>query len=436
VSDQTKLGDGLVLVGLGTRGFVSVWMTLAFQDQRAVVSGLEFFRWSHLFILTIVAAILVVTVWPVRRLWRRYGWKKTSPNVRRLLRGLAIVAAIAFYAPVAALMAPDIVRSMPSPAATFAGLPGPAVISAIGFTIGVVAQGAWATWGAWSVLRLLVVSPTAIIVWFITAILPTGSRRNPPDPLLALFVVLLFGLVAIAALFRERILPRVGIHSLIALTVAFWIAVGLSGAPTAILSGDPFAAALSAAYAAGTLFTIALVVRRGPAPGRWHAAAFIWYLGLIVGIGVLQFPLSQIKFFVAPHPAGPPFLESLSLGLLFSYISLHLWYLVDLVPLKGRGESWAEVLQGKRELLASFTRHYVDAPIRRWQVGVLAVGAGVLALAAWRDPETGRIFVALWVVLMPSVAAPAAVPDLGFVAPRARGRPRRHVKEPATTQPS
>lgn len=203
------------------------------------------------------------------------------------------------------------------------------------FGVGVVLQALLLQRGDWQPRKLI-----ACVGLSLVAMLP-GKHESVYRPLFHVLMTFSAFAVIFAIRFKEDILPPVGEKLLLSYALIFWFAFFAYFYRPAILQKTllflmliPTVATIVVAYGRIALnFTLKLIL-------------YTWFLCMVVGLGLFQFPLYELRLFFQNKelPWVTP-LESLSAGMAFLYPAANATYIFYLIPLQGKNETWAERMQ-------------------------------------------------------------------------------------------
>ena len=129
--------------------------------------------------------------------------------------------------------------------------------------------------------------------------------------------------------FKTEVLPVISRRSLIGLTAVFWYAYILSLSQYPLLGG--LIIILPLIMSAGALV---IALSNWPIFHGWRIFCYAWFLLMLVFFCWyhLQYPPLVFLFHTQPMPL-PGLAESLVLGMAVFYLLIHVWYIVELLPL-------------------------------------------------------------------------------------------------------
>lgn len=255
------------------------------------------------------------------------------------------------------------------------------LIAAFGF--GVALQALLLMRGDWNWGKLALCVAMGLVGLF------PGKHERVYEPLFHVLMVFSLFSVMFAFLFKEDILPIVTEAILLWYTVVFWYAVYSSsylsirtplGSVWVVLLLLPTAATL---YIAAVKTQCGFVLKLG---------LYSWFLIIIVCLGLLQFPFSQLKLFFKENqvPWVTPF-ESLTAGMAFLFLLANGVYVYYLIPIPGKHQSFADRMKEWHEFTDLLTQRFDDSQVTLAQA-VIALGVGgtallVNAIYRWFPPE-------------------------------------------------
>lgn len=218
------------------------------------------------------------------------------------------------------------------------------------FGIGIALQALLLQRGDWQPVKLL-----GCLAFSLLFLMP-GKHEAVYEPLTHLLLFFSCFSVMFALAFKDDILPAMSEKLLLWYTLIFWFAF------------------LSYFYRETLLQTILLLVMLAPTAatiivaGRRSALGFTlklllysWFLCLVVGLGLFQFPFYQLRLFVrtAEIPWVTP-LESISAGMAFLYLAANATYVFYLIPLPAKGQSMADRMKQWHAFTDLMTQRFSD----------------------------------------------------------------------------
>ncbi|NJD56623.1 MAG: hypothetical protein FIA94_09505 [Nitrospirae bacterium] len=206
-----------------------------------------------------------------------------------------------------------------------------------------------------------------------------GMGKMPDLPLSAHIFFAFAGYCALfAVLMKNAILPQTNERSLLFLNIALWYAF-ITYRP---MIPEFLKPVLLLIFIPLTIATL-VIAFRDFILGFWLSLVFyVWYLIIIVFIGIVQFPFWNLSFFFgravwAPLDAADVFLS----GALFSYLAVHATYILALIPLPSRHQSFAERLEEVNQHAEMLVYRYSDEQLRvREAVLLISLFGGLYCL--------------------------------------------------------
>jgi hypothetical protein len=204
-----------------------------------------------------------------------------------------------------------------------------------------------------------------------------GKHETVYQPLLHVLFVFSAFAVLFAIAFKQDILPAISEKLLLSYTLIFWFAFFSYFYRSALLQN-----LLLIVLALPTVATLWVAWRRPTLNFTLKLVLYTWFLGIMVGLGLFQFPFYQLRLFmqdqnipwVTPH-------ESISAGMAFLYLAANATYLFYLIPIPAKNESWADRMQHWHAFTALMTQRFdADVAAHRATWGLLCGEALLLAL--------------------------------------------------------
>lgn len=223
-------------------------------------------------------------------------------------------------------------------------------------------------WGPWKLLGCIALASVAIL---------PGKHERVYQPLFHVLMVFSAFAVIFALAFKEDILPAIGEKLLLSYSLIFWFAFfSYFHRPTVLHK------ALLVLMLVPTAATVGIAYRRTALNFTLKLMLYTWFLCIVVGLGLFQFPFYQLKLFFQNQeiPWVTP-LESVSAGMAFLYLAANATYIFYLVPIPGKNESWAERMQRWHEFTDLLTRRFdADTALDRATEVLLGVECVALGL--------------------------------------------------------
>jgi len=224
-----------------------------------------------------------------------------------------------------------------------------------------------------------------------------------------LFLIACVFAIGYALCFKEKILERINKEILMV-----WTLVGLYIAlrTPLVMSYPPIFPAL---LVLGLLPVINAFAGFDARYG-WKVYFYIWFLCVLVGIAASKFAFSTVaNVFDFSHSTETiTALQMFVIGMSFLYLVVNLWYVVELIPLPGKHQSFSERLEQVEEDLEILADDYDDEQVRWWKtVLLLAVAVSVLATNYFVNFVSDETLIPILIVILPvadKIKLPAKTP--------------------------
>lgn len=181
-----------------------------------------------------------------------------------------------------------------------------------------------------------------------------GKHETEYQPLVHVLLVFSAFAVLFAIAFMNDILPAIGEKLLLSYTLVFWFAFLSEFYRAGLLQN-----VLLGLMVPPTLATLWVACRRPALNFTLKLILYTWFLCIIVGLGLIQFPFYQLRLFYQAHEI--PWVtarESFSAGMAFLYLAANASYLFYLVPIPGKNESWAERMRSWHKFTNLMTQRF------------------------------------------------------------------------------
>ena len=225
-----------------------------------------------------------------------------------------------------------------------------------------------------------------------------------------LFLIACAFAIAYAWCFKEKILERINKEILMVWTLAGLYVVFRS---PLVISHPPVFIPL---LVLGLLPIINAFAGFDAAYG-WKVYFYIWFLCVLVGIAASKFAFSTVAnvFDFSHVTAEITALQMLVIGMSFLYLVVNLWYVVELIPLPGKHQSFSERLEQVEQDMEILADEY-DAEQVSWWKTVLLLVISVSALAAnyFMNFVSDETLIPLLIVILPvvdKIKLPAKTPS-------------------------
>jgi len=106
---------------------------------------------------------------------------------------------------------------------------------------------------------------------------------------------------------------------------------------------------------------------------RWQVYFYVWFLCILVGIAASRLAFSTM-FSIFGHNATPDEpLERFVIGMSFLYLAVNLWYVIELIPLPGKHQSFKERLKQVEKDMDVLAGDYDVKPVPPWKTLLLLI---------------------------------------------------------------
>ncbi len=254
----------------------------------------------------------------------------------------------------------------------------------------------------------------ALAAWLLGLI--PGKNELEYHLLLHVFYGLLVVAFVFTYLFRDRLLPRIGGRVLLAWNLLL-VYVAVNGGWDSPL--EIFLLLVPTVPTVVNAFTD--IDRRF----GWKVFFQAWFSAILVVIAINGFDAGLLGVFeaeggVAPAPRSP--LEMIAGGAAFLYIVANAWFVLALIPIPGRTQSWASRMKEVRAHMALLARGYVWEHDDPWRSLAVLIGLPVALVAISYAGANVRAVVPFAIALMPLAAGPIEPEPL---VPEAESKPER-----------
>ena len=138
----------------------------------------------------------------------------------------------------------------------------------------------------------------------------------------------------------------------------------------------------------------------------WKVYFYIWFLCVLVGIAASKFAFATVaNVFDFKHAtADVTALQMFVIGMSFLYLAVNLWYVVELIPLPGRHQSFSERMEQVKADLEILAEDYDAGQVNWWKtVLLLAFSVTVLAANYFLNFVSDKTLIPLLIVILPVV---------------------------------
>ena len=288
------------------------------------------------------------------------------------------------------------------------------VVSVVCFALGMVLQACLMLRGAFRPGDLLKAAG-AILIGAL-GMLP-GRHEHEYGILRHVLFSLAVGGMGFAYLFRDRILTRIGGRVLLAWNILLVFVV--------LRAGWNAGGAMLLVLIPTTILTVFNAFTDLDRAFGWKVFFHAWFTTILVVVALAAFDARSLGVFGRPSGevvVRPP-LEMIASGAAFLYIVANAWYVLALIPIKGRTQSWSDRMSEIRRHMQLLARGYVwekDDPLRSLAV-LVGLPAALATIAVW-GAGNDRAVIQVAITLMPWVAGPVPKPDASAPGPRPRRR--------------
>lgn len=202
-----------------------------------------------------------------------------------------------------------------------------------------------------------------------------GKHERVYEPLTHVLLIFSGFSVMFALAFSQDILPAIGERMLLSYTMIFWFAF-----LAYFYHGTGFQQVLAALMLIPTIATVLLALWRPKMTFTLKLIFYTWFLCLVVGLGLLQFPFYQLKLFVRSQevPWVSP-QESISAGMAFLYLLANATYIFYLIPIPGKHQSMADRMKQWHAFTDLMTLRF-DDDVSTHRLALALLGAQFLVL--------------------------------------------------------
>jgi len=134
-----------------------------------------------------------------------------------------------------------------------------------------------------------------------------------------------------------------------------------------------------------SLWSLYLCWSGRPAPRAGKIADYLWFLAVVVLLGIWGFPFSPLALFGSTR--GAPWISPLDGvlgGMTFMVLVVYGTYLFFFIPIPGKHQSFADRMKQWREFVGIMAERFHDTPGNRAGLAALsAVLVGIFLLHAW-----------------------------------------------------
>lgn len=214
-----------------------------------------------------------------------------------------------------------------------------------------------------------------------------------------LFAVACAFSIGYALLFKEKVLERINKEILMVWTlVGFYIAMQ-----------TPLITTHSQALIALSVLSVIPIINAFAGFDRsygWKVYFYIWFLCVLVGIAASKFAFSTVANIFWFHH-GDENLSALTVffvGMSFLYLAVNLWYVLELIPIPGKQQSFSDRLENIQDDMEILADDYDDLQVQWWKTVLLLVISGSsLAINYFKHFVSDETLIPYIIVLLPVV---------------------------------
>lgn len=248
----------------------------------------------------------------------------------------------------------------------------------VAFGVGVALQAILLMRGDWDWMKL-----GGCLLFALFGLLP-GKHEHVYQPLFHVLMIFSMFSLMFAIAFMKDILQVLNVALVLSYTLVFWFAFYAYFDMPGHLGSALLALLPSVAI-------LIMAARKGPTGFVSKLMLYSWFLIVIVSLGSMQFPFSQLKIFFEDEqlPWVTP-LESFAAGMAFLFLLVNATYVFQLVPIPGRSQSWADRMKEWHVFTNELTQRIDNSTVMRVRIAVvLGVEGTALLLNAiyhWLSP--------------------------------------------------
>jgi hypothetical protein len=289
----------------------------------------------------------------------------------------------------------------------------------------------------WTDVRRSTLVGLGVMVLLVCAVgLAIGSTKHKPEDFAAM-ALLACGLFAGMLTWRypELLLPRIRDTTIVLWTPVFVYALALVRSAHVGLFG------LMASIAVAVIAILAWIRTLIP---PIKLALYCWYLLMIVLVAGLQFSTGEMHDILELRTQHLDAARVLIDGMGMTYLGIYGWYLYQVLPIPGRGESFDSRMKDWHRQTEIMEGHFSDERLSRPHILVVVLGVGVLlalnlmfeAVPPWTMINLVLVGASAWSAVIgsrqgagqPRTEEPAEAPKEpgGVDAPVVHGKRGRH----------
>ena len=222
-----------------------------------------------------------------------------------------------------------------------------------------------------------------------------AKHEHRYDPSFHLFFVACVFSVIYACFFKRKVLEHINKEILMV-----WTMIGLYIAlQTPLITGYPPVLIVLSVL---SVIPVANAFAGFDKSYGWKVCLYIWFLCVLIGIAASKFAFSTVVniFWNSGGPVNS--VTKLFVGMSFLYLAINVWYVIELIPLPGKHQSFSERLEHVKEDLDILASDYDDAQVRWWKtVLLLAISGSLLAINYFQHFVSDETLIPFLIVLLP-----------------------------------
>jgi hypothetical protein len=136
----------------------------------------------------------------------------------------------------------------------------------------------------------------------------------------------------------------------------------------------------------------------------WKVYFYIWFLCVLVGIAASKFAFSTVAnvFDFSHRTEEIHSLTMFLIGMSFLYLVVNFWYVIELIPLPGKHQSFSERLKQVKEDMDILAGDYDAEQVRWWKtILLLVISAFLLAVNYFRHVVDDETLIPILIAALP-----------------------------------
>ena len=105
----------------------------------------------------------------------------------------------------------------------------------------------------------------------------------------------------------------------------------------------------------------------------WQVYFYVWFLCVLVGIVASQFAFSTMFSIFGHHAAPANSYTMFVVGMSFLYLAVNFWFVIELIPLPGKHQSFEERLEEVEEAMDVLAEDYDARSVPLWKTLLLLI---------------------------------------------------------------